>query len=90
MKPWFHERVFIKIVDDLGIYYKIGLTTDFTGKLFNEMYSWLGFLIAMFTELIINQETSPFFRALMLSNGNWQRTNLPLTNIYLWLCALTK
>ena len=37
------KRVFIKIVDDLGIYYKIGLTTDFTGKLFNEMYSWLGF-----------------------------------------------
>ncbi|MDY6065755.1 MAG: N-6 DNA methylase [Finegoldia sp.] len=27
----------------MGIYYKIGLTTDFTGKLFNEMYSWLGF-----------------------------------------------
>lgn len=37
------RRVFIKIVDDLGIYYKIGLTTDFTGKLFNEMYGWLGF-----------------------------------------------
>ena len=37
------RRVFVKIVDDLGIYYKIGLTTDFTGKLFNEMYSWLGF-----------------------------------------------
>lgn len=37
------KRVFIKIIDDLGIYYKIGLTTDFTGKLFNEMYSWLGF-----------------------------------------------
>ncbi|MDK2801755.1 MAG: SAM-dependent DNA methyltransferase [Oscillospiraceae bacterium] len=37
------KRVFIKIVDDLGIYYKIGLTTDFTGKLFNEMYGWLGF-----------------------------------------------
>ena len=30
-------------MDDLGIYYKTGLTTDFTGKLFNEMYSWLGF-----------------------------------------------
>lgn len=29
------KRVFTKIVDDLGIYYKIGLTTDFTGKLFN-------------------------------------------------------
>lgn len=37
------KRVFGKIVDDLGIYYKIGLTTDFTGKLFNEMYRWLGF-----------------------------------------------
>lgn len=37
------KRVFNKIVDDLGIYYKIGLTTDFTGKLFNEMYGWLGF-----------------------------------------------
>lgn len=37
------KRVFVKVVDDLGIYYKIGLTTDFTGKLFNEMYNWLGF-----------------------------------------------
>ncbi|MCH5172477.1 MAG: N-6 DNA methylase [Erysipelotrichales bacterium] len=37
------KRVFKKIVDDLGIYYKIGLTTDFTGKLFNEMYGWMGF-----------------------------------------------
>ena len=37
------KRVLTKIIDDLGIYYKIGLTTDFTGKLFNEMYSWLGF-----------------------------------------------
>lgn len=37
------KRVFSKIVDDLGIYYKIGLTTDFTGMLFNEMYGWLGF-----------------------------------------------
>ena len=37
------KRVFTKIVDDLGIYYKVGLTIDFTGKLFNEMYGWLGF-----------------------------------------------
>lgn len=37
------KKVFTKIVDDLGIYYKIGLSTDFTGKLFNEMYGWLGF-----------------------------------------------
>ncbi len=35
------KRVFGKIVDDLGFYYKIGLTTDFTGKLFNQMYSWI-------------------------------------------------
>lgn len=37
------KRVFGKVIDDLGLYYKIGLTTDFTGKLFNEMYNWLGF-----------------------------------------------
>ena len=37
------KRVFIKIIDQIGLYYKIGLTTDFTGKLFNEMYNWLGF-----------------------------------------------
>jgi len=37
------KRVFYKIFDDLGIYYKTDLTTDFTGKLFNEMYNWLGF-----------------------------------------------
>ncbi|WP_370408161.1 N-6 DNA methylase [Tenacibaculum dicentrarchi] len=38
------KRIFAKIVDDLGVYYyKIGLNTDFTGKLFNEMYGWLGF-----------------------------------------------
>ncbi len=37
------KRVFSKIIDDLWIYYKIWLTTDFTWKLFNEMYSWLGF-----------------------------------------------
>lgn len=37
------KRVFCKIIEDLGIYYKIGLSTDFTGRLFNEMYQWLGF-----------------------------------------------
>lgn len=37
------KRVFCKIVNDLGVYYKMGLNTDFTGKLFNEMYNWLGF-----------------------------------------------
>lgn len=37
------RRVFVKIYDDLGIYYKIGITTDFAGRLFNEMYRWLGY-----------------------------------------------
>jgi len=47
------KRVFTKIVDDLGIYYKIGLTTDFTGKLFNEMYSWLGFSQDKLTDVVL-------------------------------------
>lgn len=37
------KQLFIKISEDLWFYYKIWLTTDFTGKLFNEMYSWMGF-----------------------------------------------
>lgn len=37
------KRILTKIINELGIYYKIDLTTDFTGKLFNEMYDWLGF-----------------------------------------------
>ena len=37
------KRVFCKIVDDLGIYYKTQPSTDFTGMLFNEMYNWLGY-----------------------------------------------
>ena len=48
------KRVFTKIVDDLGIYYKIGLTTDFTGKLFNEMYGWLGFSEDKLNDVMLN------------------------------------
>lgn len=47
------KRVFSKIIDDLGIYYKIGLTTDFTGKLFNEMYNWLGFTQDKLNDVVI-------------------------------------
>lgn len=47
------KRVFSKIIDDLGIYYKIGLTTDFTGKLFNEMYSWLGFTPDKYNDVVL-------------------------------------
>lgn len=37
------KRIFIKIRKDLLFYSKIGLSTDFTGKLFSNMYDWLGF-----------------------------------------------
>lgn len=47
------KRVFTKIVDDLGLYYKIGLTTDFTGKLFNEMYGWLGFTQDQLNDVVL-------------------------------------
>ncbi|PTI78451.1 restriction endonuclease subunit M [Staphylococcus succinus] len=57
------KRVFDKIVDDLGIYYKIGLTTDFTGKLFNEMYSWLGFTQDKLNDVIL---TPPYVAKLLV------------------------
>lgn len=56
------KRVFTKIVDDLGIYYKISLTTDFTGKLFNEMYSWLGFTQDKLNDVVL----TPSYVATML------------------------
>lgn len=56
------KRVFIKIVDALGIYYKIGLTTDFTGKLFNEMYSWLGFTQDQLNDVVL---TPPYVASLL-------------------------
>ena len=37
------KRVFSNVVSALGLYCKIGLMTDFTGKIFNEMYNWLRF-----------------------------------------------
>lgn len=57
------KRVFTKIVDDLGIYYKIGLTTDFTGKLFNEMYSWLGFSQDKLNDVVL---TPPYIAKLLV------------------------
>ncbi len=50
------KRVFSKIIDDLGIYYKIGLTTDFTGKLFNEMYGWLGFTQDKLNDVVLTPQ----------------------------------
>ena len=56
------KRVFIKIVDDLGVYYKIGLNTDFTGKLFNEMYSCLGFTQDQLNDVVL---TPPYVATLL-------------------------
>lgn len=57
------KRVFAKIVDDLGIYYKIGLTTDFTGKLFNEMYGWMGFTQDKLNDVVL---TPPYVAELLV------------------------
>ncbi|WP_236942369.1 HsdM family class I SAM-dependent methyltransferase, partial [Escherichia sp. MOD1-EC6158] len=56
------KRVFVKVVDDLGEYYKIGLTTDFTGKLFNEMYRWLGFTQDKLNDVVL---TPPYVATLL-------------------------
>ncbi len=69
------KRVFNKIVDDLGIYYKIGLTTDFTGKLFNEMYSWLGFTQDKLNDVVL----TPSYVANLLVKLS--RVNM---NSYVW------
>lgn len=42
-----------KIVDDLRIYYKIVLTTEFIGKLFNKMYSWLIFTQDKLNDIVL-------------------------------------
>lgn len=37
------KEIFAEVVEDLGYFYKVGLDTDFTGKLFNIMFRWLSF-----------------------------------------------
>ncbi|MCQ2756199.1 VRR-NUC domain-containing protein [Helicobacter pylori] len=56
------KRCFSEIVDNLGIYYKIGLSTDFTGKLFNEMYRWLGFTQDQLNDVVF---TPPYAATLL-------------------------
>ena len=46
----------------IGVYYKIGLNTDFTGKLFNEMYSWLGFTQDQLNDVVL---TPPYVATLL-------------------------
>lgn len=69
------KRVFSKIFDDLGIYYKIGLTTDFTGKLFNEMYNWMGFTQDKLNDVVL---TPPYVAKLLVKLA---RTN---KDSYVW------
>ncbi|GAA7328151.1 hypothetical protein HpCK63_00320 [Helicobacter pylori] len=56
------KHCFSEIVDSLGIYYKIGLSTDFTGKLFNEMYRWLGFTQDKLNDVVL---TPPYVATLL-------------------------
>ncbi|MFP6133688.1 VRR-NUC domain-containing protein [Helicobacter pylori] len=56
------KRCFSEIVDSLDIYYKIGLSTDFTGKLFNEMYRWLGFTQDQLNDVVL---TPPYVATLL-------------------------
>ncbi|PUD51051.1 N-6 DNA methylase [Helicobacter pylori] len=56
------KRCFSEIVDSLGVYYKIGLSTDFTGKLFNEMYRWLGFTQDKLNDVVL---TPPYAATLL-------------------------
>ena len=69
------KRVFTKIIDELGIYYKIGLTTDFTGKLFNEMYGWLGFTQDKLNDVVL---TPSYIATLMVKLARVNR------NSYVW------
>ncbi|WP_104712282.1 N-6 DNA methylase [Helicobacter cetorum] len=56
------KRCFVEIIDSLGIYYKINLSTDFTGKLFNEMYRWLGFTQDKLNDVVL---TPPYVATLL-------------------------
>lgn len=69
------RRVFCKIVDDLGIYYKIGLSTDFTGRLFNEMYQWLGFTQDKLNDVVL---TPSYVATLLVRLARVNR------NSYIW------
>lgn len=69
------KRIFEKTIDDLGMYYKIGLTTDFTGKLFNEMYNWLGFTQDKLNDVVL----TPSYVATLLAK--LARVN---KNSYVW------
>lgn len=37
------KEIFQEVITDLGHFYKVGLDTDFTGKLFNVMFRWMNF-----------------------------------------------
>lgn len=63
------------MIDDLGIYYKIGLSTDFTGRLFNEMYNWLGFTQDKLNDVVL---TPSYVATLLVRLAHVNR------NSYVW------
>ena len=69
------KRVFVKIFDDLGMYYKIGLSTDFTGRLFNEMYQWLGYTQDKLNDVVL---TPSYVAKLLVKLAHVDR------NSYVW------
>lgn len=38
------KEIFIEVIEDLSEFYKTGVNTDFTGKLFNVMFKWMSFV----------------------------------------------
>ena len=68
------KRVFCKVIDDLGIYYKIGLSTDFTGRLFNEMYNWLGFTQDKLNDVVL---TPSYVATLLVRLAHVTRNSRP-------------
>jgi len=70
------KKVFRKTKEDLGRYYdKRELNTDFTGKLFNEMYNWLGFTQDKLNDVVL---TPSYVASLLVKLA---RVNM---NSYVW------
>lgn len=57
------KKMYAKVVDLLGLYCHIGLMTDFTGKLFNEMYNWLRFSQDEMNDVVL---TPPYVASLLV------------------------
>ena len=56
------KKIYTQVVDLLGFHCTIGLMTDFTGKIFNEMYNWLSFSQDKMNDVVF----TPSYVALLL------------------------